>query len=120
MDALRQQVIALTEELTVVKTELVNVKAAHANLHQQTSESNAATAKSFAEQRSRFDTIETQMGSGKSGTDKKPLIEPKQVEVHKFQGAMSESRAKFLEWSELVKDRVGLYEAKTVDGDGCS
>ena len=81
MDALRQQVIALTEELTVVKTELVNVKAAHANLHQQTSEANAATAKSFAEQRSRFDTIETQVGSGKSGTDKKPLIEPKQVEV---------------------------------------
>ena len=59
MDALRQQVIALTEELTVVKTELVNVKAAHANLHQQSSEANAANAKSFADQRSRFDAIET-------------------------------------------------------------
>ena len=67
MDALRQQVIALTEELTVVKTELVNVKAAHANLHQQSSEANAANAKSFAEQRSRFEALE---GSGKSGHDK--------------------------------------------------
>ena len=42
MDALRQQVIALTEELTTVKTELVNVKAAHANLHQQSSEKGAS------------------------------------------------------------------------------
>ena len=44
MDALRQQVGALIEELTIVKSELVNVKAAHANLHQQSSEANAANA----------------------------------------------------------------------------
>ena len=111
MDALRQQVIALTEELTVVKTELVNVKAAHANLHQQSSEANAANAKSFADQRSRFDAIETQMGSGKTGHDKpKPLIEPKQVEVKEFAGSMTDSRARFLEWSEKVFDRVELFE----------
>ena len=47
MDALRAQVTVLTEELTTVKNELVNVKAAHANLHQQSSDANAANARSF-------------------------------------------------------------------------
>ena len=62
MDALRQQVGALTEELTIVKTELVNVKAAHANLHQQSSEANAANARNFTDQRGRVEALETQIG----------------------------------------------------------
>ena len=113
MDALRAQVVVLTEELTTVKTELVNVKAAHANLHQQSSEANTATARSFAEQRIRVDTLENQMGSmatGKGGTEKKPLIKPEQVAVNEFSGSMSDGRSKFLEWCEKICDRVELYE----------
>ena len=60
MDALRNQVVTLTEEVTTLKAELVNVKAAHANLHQQSSEANSATARTFAEQRSRVEALETQ------------------------------------------------------------
>ena len=93
MDALRQQVIALTEELTTVKTELVNVKAAHANLHQQSSEANASTARSFAETRARVDALESHKGTH----DKKPLIKPEQVEVKEFYGSMTDGRSKFLE-----------------------
>ena len=78
VDALRAQVVALTEELTTIKTELVNVKAAHTNLHQQSSEANTATARSFAEARTRVDALETQIGSGamgKGGPEKKPRRE---------------------------------------------
>ena len=107
MDALRNQVVTLTEEVTTLKAELVNVKAAHANLHQQSSEANSATARTFAEQRSRVEALEAH-GAGKG--DKKPLMKPEQVAVSEFQGSMTDSRTKFLEWSEKVKDRVELFE----------
>ena len=113
MDALRAQVVALTEELTTIKTELVNVKAAHANLHQQSSEANTATARSFAETRIKVDALETQIGSaaiGKGGPEKKPLIKPEQISVSEFAGSMTDGRSRFLEWSEKVCDRVELYE----------
>ena len=51
------------------------------------------------------------MSSGKSGANQpKPLIEPKQVEVKEFAGSMTDSRTKFLEWSEKIFDRVELFE----------
>ena len=96
-----------------MKSELVNVKAAHANLHQQSSDSNSATARSFAENRTRIDALETQVGSlsiGKGTGEKKPLIKPEQVAVNEFQGSMNDGRSRFLEWSEKLKDRVELYE----------
>ena len=109
MDALRQQIVVLTEELNTVKNELVNAKQAHANLHQQTAEANAVNARSFAEQRGKIESLEDRVGH-KGGTDKKPLIKPEQIEVWQFAGSMVDGRAKFLEWSEKVCDRVELYE----------
>ena len=113
MDALRAQVVALTEELTTVKSELINVKSAHANLHQQSSDANTAAARSFAENRSRVEALETQissMATGHGGPGKKPLIKPEQVVVGEFSGAMTDGRSRFLEWCEKIQDRVELYE----------
>ena len=113
MDAMRTQIVALTEELTTVKSELVNIKQAHANLHQQSSDSNTTTARNFAEQRTRLDVLESQAGSaptGKGSDYKKPLIKPEQVVVNEFHGSMTDSRAKFFEWEEKLQDRVELYE----------
>ena len=113
MEVLRNQVVALTEELTTVKTELVNMKQAHANLHQQSAEANTNTARNFGEQRTRLDALESQVGSGSAGKGseyKKPLIKPEQVVVNEFHGSMTDSRAKFLEWAEKLQDRVELYE----------
>ena len=47
MDVLRNQVEVLTNEITTLKAELINVKGTHANLHQQTVEANSATARKF-------------------------------------------------------------------------
>ena len=119
MDALRSQVELLTNELTTLKQELVNVKGTHANLHQQTVDANSATARKFSEQGTRVDALETQVnvlstgaGSTRGFEDKgrKPLIKPEQVAVNEFKGSMTDSRACFLEWCEKVHDRVELYE----------
>ena len=111
MDALRAQVTVLTDELNMLKQELVNTKAAHAALHQQSTEG-------FVEQRTRLETMETKMSTmptTKGGHDsQKPLIEPKQVVVSEFAGSMSDGRARFLEWCEKVHDRVALFEDNLV------
>ena len=53
------------------------------------------------------------MVGGQGGV--KPLIEPKQINVPEFNGGLTDGRAKFLEWNERVKDRVGLYNTVLVD-----
>ena len=63
MDALRQQITVLNEELNTVKNELVNVKAAHANLHQQASDANAANARSHAETKTQVNALEERIGN---------------------------------------------------------
>ena len=100
MDALRNQIEVLTNELTTLKAELINVKGTHANLHQQTAEANTNTARTFAEQRARIEALETGGDKGTTPHGRKPLIEPKQVEVKEFKGSMTDSRACFLEWCE--------------------
>ena len=112
MDALRNQVEVLTNELTTLKAELINIKGTHANLHQQTSDANTNTARSFAEQRARLDALESGAGAGKDTApfSRKPLIKPEQVDVKEFKGSMTDSRACFLEWCEKVSDRVELFE----------
>ena len=101
--------MVLTEELNTVKMELVNVKQNHANLHQQASDANAANARTNADTKAQISSLEDRIGT-KGSTDRKPLIEPKQVEVWQFAGSMTDGREKFLEWSEKVFDRVDLYE----------
>ena len=119
MDALRNQVEVLTNELTTLKQELVNVKGTHANLHQQSVEANSSTAHKFAEQATRVNALETQVGSMAHGAGstteyegkgRKPLIKPEQVAVSEFKGSMTDGRSIFLEWCEKFQDRVELYE----------
>ena len=52
---------------------------------------------------------------GKGTDNEKPLIEAKQVSVPEFAGAVTDSRSKFLEWSEKVHDRVGLYSREAME-----
>ena len=46
---------------------------------------------------------------------KSPLIKPEEIHISEFQGSMTDGRAKFLEWSEKVFDRVALYQDNMVD-----
>ena len=84
MDALRQQITALIDELNLVKTELIQVKASHANMHQQDVES-----------RNRMHTLEQQLDivqreAGTAGGAKgKSLIELKNVIVGIFKGSIT-------------------------------
>ena len=123
VEALNAQVRALTEELGILKTEIVQVKSVHANLHQQAVEAGAHNSRMFTEQAGRIeaaakkiDDITHGAGSigGGGGFHPKPLIEAKQVEVSKFAGAVSDDRTKFLDWVEGAKDRIGLYDPKLV------
>ena len=79
VEALRQQLVVVTDELNSVKMELVNVKTNHANLHQQASDANAANARTHAETTTKINALEDRIGT-KGNSDRKPLIEPKQVE----------------------------------------
>ena len=123
MEAMNAQVRALTEELGILKSELVQVKSVHANLHQQAVEAGAHNSRMFAEQAGRLeaatkkiDDISNGAGSigGGGGFYPKPLIEAKQVEVSKFAGAVNDDRTRFLDWVEKAKDRISLYAHKLV------
>ena len=115
MDALRQQVQVVSEELAAVKGEIINLKAAHAGLHQTTVDANQTTGRTITEIASKVEDIETKMPFAGSGFQKKPLLEPKQVEVDKFAGGPGEHRSKFLEWVETFKDRVTLYDPELAE-----
>ena len=91
-----EQVRVLSDELGTVKGELINLKAAHAALHQTSVESNARierVAREAGETRS--------PDSGFSGKGK-PLIKPENVVVEKFNGAITGDRAEFISWAESV------------------
>ena len=40
----------------------------------------------------------------------KTLIEPKSIVVNVFSGAITDTRAKFLEWGERARDRAALFD----------
>ena len=50
-----------------------------------------------------------------NGTGRKPLIEHKNIVVPEFAGALTDTRAKFLEWVEDIKDRTALYDQKVAE-----
>ena len=119
MEQIHAQVRALTDELGLLKAEIVQVKSVHANLHQQAVEAGAQNNRQFTEQASRIEQVSRKIENiaadagnlGKSGgTYPKPLIEAKQVEVAKFAGGVNDDRSRFLDWVEKAKDRVGLYD----------
>ena len=99
----------------MLKQEIVGIKGSHASLHQQSVDHSVLTAGRSAEAMQKIQALEEKMGNitnpvSDKGQSRKPLIEPKQVEVEKFAGAIMDSRGKFLTWSERVKDRAELFD----------
>ena len=115
MEQITMQINAITEELGMLKQEIVGVKASHASLHQQSVDHSVLTAGRSNEAMQKIQQIEEKMANltnpfADKSQFKKSLIEPKQVEVEKFAGAIMDSRVKFLAWSERVKDRAELFD----------
>ena len=114
-----QPIQMLSEELNILKAEVMQSKANHASLHQTTVDANAGTTRSFMEVEAQINTLKKKVSdiddrtyntTSTGGYQKKPLVEPKQVVVPDFHGSMTDGRAKFLEWEELVKDRICLHD----------
>ena len=120
MDELRVQIKVLADEMNLIRSELVASKQAHAGLHQTTVEDRQNVAAKMTDQLNRLAKVEEDIKStvagipGSGGNKDRQLIEPKQVTVPEFAGAISDSRAKSLEWSEKVHDRVGLYSREAM------
>ena len=118
MELLKQQMVMVSDEVTTLKNELIALKGAHAALHQSAAESGQNTARDLGDQSSRIDRIAKQVDEIKETTDrggsfKKPrsLMEAKEVQVEKFLGSMTDSRAKFLAWGERIRDKVELFDS---------
>ena len=107
MDELRRQIQVLADELNSVRAELVASKQAHANLHQTTVDDRQRIQQEFADQTNRIRNMEDAQARSPqfNGGKEKSLIEAKQVTVPEFAGAVTDSRAKFLEWSEKIHPR---------------
>ena len=101
METVRQQVQVVSDELSALKAEIINLKAAHAGLHQTSTDANQTTGRSITELNNKIEDLETKMPFAGTGFQKKPLLEPKQVEVGKFSGGPGEPRAKFLDFDLL-------------------
>ena len=115
MDALRAQVTAVTDELSALKQEIVQIKSAHAQLHQSSVDANGQQRALISDQMAKLTEVEkridgvTQSAGSLSGAKSKDLIEPKQINVPMFAGSAADNRAKFMAWGEKVKDKVGLF-----------
>ena len=88
------QVAAMSEEIQMLKNEVVGVKASHATLHQQAVEKNVMDAGRHADAATRIaqlekgiERVKTEAPTLPGGTSRKPLIEPKQVAVDIFAGS---------------------------------
>ena len=119
MEVIRQQMTVVSDEIATLKNELVALKGAHAALHQSSVESGQNNAANFGDQSNRIDMIMKKVDDIKVTADRggkpKALMEAKQIEVAKFAGSMTDSRAKFLAWGESVRDRVDLFDASLGD-----
>ena len=112
MDALAAQIRVLGDEINAIRTEIVQSKQAHASLHQST-----------VDDRFRLSTVESSLdkmqklvdnidGQSKFGKPKK-LIEPKEIVVPEFAGAVSDTRAKFLTWAEKGQRSSGALQSSS-------
>ena len=79
MDALNRQVAAMTDEMQLLKAELIQIKTAHAGLHQNTVDRAADAARKFEEVAQKIEAITDGDGRGFSGPKPKKLIEPKRL-----------------------------------------
>ena len=116
---MNQKITAVADELGLLRAELIQVKSAHASLHQAAVDAGANNARAFTEQADRIAKIEkgfddmskgAAMAGGSDPSKRKDLIEAKQVNVEVFSGAMTDDRSKYLAWAERVKDRVELFD----------
>ena len=119
MEAMNQKITAVADELGLMRAELIQIKSAHATMHQAAVDSGANNTRAFTEQAARIEKIEkgfenvargAAFGGGGDQSKRKDLIEAKQVNVEIFAGAMTDDRAKYLAWAERVKDRVELFD----------
>ena len=102
---MQAQVQAVTEELGALKMEIVNLKASHAGLHQSAVDSGLQTSRAIEAIQAKVADIPN-LATGK----RLSLMEPKQVTVEEFAGGIADSRNKFIDWSERVRDRVLLFD----------
>ena len=110
---MNEKITAVVDEISLLRAELIQIKSAHATLHQAAVDAGAGNTKAFAEQADRIAKIEDMArGSafGIGGDKKRDLIEAKQVNVEIFSGAMTDDRSKYLAWAERVKGRVELFD----------
>ena len=110
MEALAGQIRSLTEEVSSLRNEIVNIKAAHASLHQASTDSHTATQGVLTDHGIRIGGIEGKITGLTGGGKQKSLIDIKNVVVGKFAGSLTDGRAKYLEWCEQVRDRCDLYD----------
>ena len=90
MEAMNQKITAVADELGLLRAELIQVKSAHASLHQAAVDAGASNTRAFSEQASRIEKIEkgfddvargAAFGGGGDQSKKRYLIEAKQVNV---------------------------------------
>ena len=100
MEQLRAQMQILADEMNSLKAEIVNVKSAHASLHQSTVDSGAQSANKYSEYAARLVGIETKLDSlgleagtfadkGFGGPKPPALMKPEQVKVGIFHGGIA-------------------------------
>ena len=96
MEAMNLQMTAIADEMATLRSEIISIKTAHASLHQNAVEANAANARSYGEQADRLSKLQQKVEEIADGPDgaarvtekSKQLIEPKNVEVKIFAGSM--------------------------------
>ena len=124
MDVLQQQVAAVIEEVGTFRAEIIQMKTAHASLHQSSVERDTQMIQRMTETTDRLGNVEKRLNdtlgglaSGSAPLTGKPkdLIEAKQVEVACFAGSVVDSRVKFMAWAEKMSDRIMLFNPKLVD-----
>ena len=70
VDAVRQQVQIVVEEVSVIKNEIINLKASHAGLHQTNVDTTQTYSRSINEITNKLDDLEAKLPFG-SGFQKK-------------------------------------------------
>ena len=115
MTAMANQIAALTQEIDIIKNEVIGLKAAHAGLHQSSVDAGASTRQQFTEIANRIEGVESKLPAISGGSSKKPLIEPKQLVVEEFIGSVGDAMDKFLEWTERAKDRIQLFDPQVLE-----
>ena len=71
VDAVRQQVQIVSEEIAVIKNEIINLKASHAGLHQTSVDASQTTGRSITEITNKLEDLEAKLPFAGTGFQKK-------------------------------------------------